>query len=214
LDSNHSWKIKEWFPDLDERALERLQIYHSELVRWTQKINLISPSTVQAADKVHFADSIIASRIVSKLEPDGLIWDLGSGNGLPGAVLSILNPTRPVLLVEADSRKCAFLTQLSIRLDLPELAVRNQRVEDQNEGSIDLAICRGFAPLPTALLLTHKVCAPGARFYHMKGPDWPNELAAVPPQICSTWNISPVETYSLPETTGPGTRVILKSVRT
>ncbi len=205
--------MRDWFPTLDERTQERLRIYQIELLRWTAKINLISVNSEAQADRVHFADCIKAMEIFSKSEPTSEVWDIGSGNGFPGMVLGVLQPARKIMLVESDVRKASFLKNLALRLELPEVGVRNERIEQQPNDMIQVGICRGFAPLDQSLSSTMKVFSKGARFYHMKGPDWTVELARVPAQVCSTWNTNLLETYVLPEPRENENRVLLKSVK-
>ena len=125
------WRIRSWFPELDERAHERFRIYHLELLRWTKAINLISPSSAPTADLVHFADSILGAKFVlSDLGEEAAsaeIWDIGSGNGFPGVVFAILRPSAGVICVESDERKASFLKQLGLRLELDIIGVRRER---------------------------------------------------------------------------------------
>ena len=94
LSGKEMWRVRQWFPSLDERAQERLRIFHIELIRWTKKINLISAASIIEADFIHFADSIMGAQFVLEdIKASGdisEIWDFGSGNGFPGAIFSIL----------------------------------------------------------------------------------------------------------------------------
>ena len=98
-----NWRIKEWFPSLSEKTHQQLKVYHSELLKFNKVVNLISSKTVPHADAIHFADSLLAAEQVIKkaiqFEP---LYDLGSGNGFPGLVYSILYPDQKVILVDID----------------------------------------------------------------------------------------------------------------
>jgi hypothetical protein len=101
------WRIREWFPNLDERIHERLRIYQVELLRWTAKINLISHATTATADRVHFADSILGVQLCQQRmgKTSETIWDLGSGNGFPGLIWAILHPEQNYMMIDSDERK-------------------------------------------------------------------------------------------------------------
>jgi 16S rRNA (guanine527-N7)-methyltransferase len=214
------WRIREWFKgrhEIDERAFERLRIYHIELVRWTQKINLISPGTVADADRIHFADGILGCLIISKdLGNQKRVVDLGSGNGIPGVVFSILRPELGVTCIDSDERKISFIKQLSLRLDLENLAARAVRVEKLEPDSIDCAMARGFASVEKSLLYINQAMKAGGTFYHFKGQEWPTEVGEISAAVCSTWNTRMLEDYQLPpvseaKVAKPETRVIIKS---
>ena len=193
-------KLRQWFPDLSPTAVEQFLIYHEELMRYNKAINLISPTTIMKADVTHFGDSILASQIIGKnLVGQDPVFDLGSGNGFPGVVFAILHPTRKVVLVERDQRKCQFLKSLVAALKASNIAVEGRSVEDLPPGSIKNAVARGFAPLNKALLFARKQVASGGRFFHLKSDGWATELAAVPSQIFTFWSPSLLGQYKLPD---------------
>jgi 16S rRNA (guanine527-N7)-methyltransferase len=221
LEENH-WRIREWFPTFDERIYERLRIYHLELLRWTKKINLISPSSAKDADLVHFADAILAVQFIfsefTLNEFPKEIWDLGSGNGFPGVVACILRPALGVVCVESDERKAAFLRQLGMRLELDSLGVRQERVEKLPGEAINIALCRGFAPLDRALGAHNKQFQGGGVLYSLKGPEWVQEAKGITGKVAAVWESSLLKEYKLsfgPEKLGEKVRerAIFKSVK-
>ena len=98
----------------------RLADYRDLLLRWNARINLISAETAAQADQRHIADCAQLQRL---LPQGGPVADIGSGGGLPGMVLAILQPDREFHLVESDKRKAAFLVEASARLTLPMVRV-------------------------------------------------------------------------------------------
>ena len=56
------WRIPQWFDDLSDESLNRLKMFHMELISFNGRINLISPRTERNSDIIHFADSITAAR--------------------------------------------------------------------------------------------------------------------------------------------------------
>jgi 16S rRNA (guanine527-N7)-methyltransferase len=84
---------------------------------------------------------------------DGLkLVDVGSGGGLPGLPLKIVRPELSMTLVEADSRKAAFLVHACAELGLSGVEVVNRRAEDAARDpamreSFDVALARALAPM-------------------------------------------------------------------
>ncbi|MEQ1723025.1 MAG: RsmG family class I SAM-dependent methyltransferase, partial [Pseudobdellovibrio sp.] len=109
-----NWRIKAWFPELDEKTHDLLKKYWLELQKFNKVVNLISQKTMLNADAVHFADSIKASQTVrKKANKNNYLYDLGSGNGFPGLVYAILYPDQKMILMDSDERKCEFLKHMA-----------------------------------------------------------------------------------------------------
>ena len=211
------WRIKEWFPDFDERTYERLRIFHLELTRWTNTINLISASSVLEADRIHFADGIAGAQLIlPHIKDEHEIWDIGSGNGIPGVFFSILRPELGVMCLDSDERKAAFIKTLALRLQLNNLAARCERFEKVQSDSISCAVARGFAPLLKTLTVAQQKVVVGGRFFSFKSVDYKSEMEIASPQVRSTWNTELVGTYNLPPADGTKQgemRSILRSTR-
>jgi 16S rRNA (guanine527-N7)-methyltransferase len=87
-------------------------------------MNLVGPATLPDIWGRHFADS---AQLLPHLRP-GAVLDLGSGAGFPGLVLAILGHG-PIHLVEATTKKCAFLQAVTDELGLTNVTIHNQRIE-------------------------------------------------------------------------------------
>ncbi len=195
---NALWRVPDWFKDVDAKLLSQYQIYHSELLKFNMRLNLISRGTERDADEVHFADCILASRILPRTTLGKEVYDLGSGNGLPGIVLALNYPETQFLLVEGDSRKCEFLKHIIHVLQIGNAKPMNVRLETLKNHSIEVAMSRGFASLSKSLLMVNRCFQKGGRFYHMKGGSWSSEIAEIPSQLISVWRPELVGEYSLP----------------
>jgi 16S rRNA (guanine527-N7)-methyltransferase len=194
-----NWRIKTWFTDLDDKTLEQLAKYFSELQKFNKVVNLVSAKTLYHADAIHFADSILSARIVSKkVNKSAYLYDLGSGNGFPGLVYAILYPDQKMCLMDSDERKCEFLKHIVDTLGLQNVVVQNKKIDTLPSNTIEQAICRGFAPLPKALLTLRKAVKKGAVVYHMKSEEWAIEVSQIPTQLCSLWQHEVESEYKLP----------------
>ena len=85
-----------------------------------------------------------------------LAIDLGSGGGLPGLILALVQAGRPWVLLDANRRRTDFLSAAARQLGIDDhTTVVCQRAEDAGRGllrsSAMLVVARGFAaPSPTA----------------------------------------------------------------
>ena len=193
------WRLEEWFPDLTKETIQQLKTYHDELIKFNRTVSLISAKTIAMADVIHFADSILACRIISKAHAKmDKIYDFGSGNGFPGLVYAILFPQTQVVLVDSDQRKCDFLKHVVSALKLSNATVLNQTIESLPEGSVRFAMARGFASISKAILVTRKIFPKGGIFFHLKSEEWGMEVSEIPTQLCSVWTPSLAGEYKLP----------------
>lgn len=193
-----NWRIAEWFKDLSDDTVQKLKIFHAELVSFNGRINLISPRTEQNADQIHFADGILGSKIIASSLKSNTIFDLGSGNGIPGLIFATLYPDIQVVPVEVDARKVEFLKHCAARMNLKNFRAVNARIEDLGEGLIHVGMSRGLASISKILLMTRKAAAPDCTFYHFKSESWASEVAEVPSQILAHWEFELLNEYSLP----------------
>lgn len=201
------WRLAEWFPSLNSADLERLRVFHFELIQFNGRINLISPMSERHADQVHFSDSILGFEKIFKIDKASKVYDIGSGNGFPGLVGSVLYPETEFVLVEKDGRKVEFLKHAASRMQVKNVTIEPSRIEDLPQNSIECAVSRGFAPLYKALLGTIKNFRTGGRYYHFKGESWVAEVAKMPPQLMGVWQTSNLGEYQLPDN-GPRLNII------
>lgn len=194
-----NWRLKLWFPELEETKHDLLKKYFLELQKFNKVVNLVSAKTLLHADAVHFADSLLASQVVrKKVNKNNTLFDLGSGNGFPGMVYGILYPDQKIVLMDSDERKCEFLKHVADSLGLLNVAVQCKKIDLLPTSSIEQAICRGFAPLPKALLMLRKIISKGGVIYHMKSEEWALEISQIPSQLCSMWEPKLESNYVLP----------------
>ena len=151
----------------------RLAAYRDLLLRWNTRINLISAETANEIDLRHIAD---CAQLQPLLPPEGPIADIGSGAGLPGLVLAILEPKREIHLVESDKRKAAFLVEASAQLKLPMVRVHACRAENAKLPPLSAITARALAPLEALLPYAADFLAPVGVAVFPKGKTAEKEL--------------------------------------
>lgn len=158
--------------------IARLEVYAELLNKWQKTINLVSTSTLPFIWTRHFADSLQVQAAL----PEARIWaDLGSGAGFPGLVTAIRlsdTPDAKVHLIESDSRKCAFLREVS-RETKSAAIVHLGRIEDvlpTLTDKIEAVSARALAPLPQLLAYSRDLIKNGATAAFLKGEKLDDEL--------------------------------------
>lgn len=163
--------------DVSRETYEKLQAFEELIRKWTPKINLIAPGTIDDIWDRHICDS---AQIYSLAPPDYRSWaDIGSGGGLPGIVIAILaqekQPGASVTLIESDQRKATFLQIAGRELDLP-IRVIAKRIEDVPPQEADVVSARALSGLSGLLsYITRHLKADGQAILH-KGKRFAQEI--------------------------------------
>ncbi len=130
--------------------VEMVQLYLSVLVLWNQEINLTSVVEPRKILERHFGESMFAARMVPIKA--GRLADVGSGAGFPGLPIKIACGDLQVILIEANTKKTAFLAEVKRRLRLEGVEILRSRLDElpAQPGSLDFVVARavgGFDPL-------------------------------------------------------------------
>ncbi len=192
------WRIDQWFSELNPEVRLAFKKFQDELLKFNKSVPLIGVKTIPFSDAIHFADSIIASKIVLKDAKGEEIFDFGSGNGFPGLVMALLAPQKKIVLVEMDQRKADFLRHTISLIGVKNTTVMVRPVETLLDLSVKCAISRGFATVSKSILLARRSFVVGGDYYHLKGEEWASEIADIPSQLCSFWQPGLVGEYKLP----------------
>lgn len=180
-----------------DTQLDQLARYMGLLSHWNGTYNLTALRSAPDMLGHHLADCLVVLRPLALGVAEHLaagqggghgraapvrVLDVGSGGGLPGAVLAIGRPDLQVSCVDTVGKKAAFIRQVAAELRLPNLRGEHARVE-QLPGRYDLITSRAFASLVDFVGLTRQQLAPGGVWMAMKGKLPDDELAALPPDV-------------------------------
>ena len=123
--------------------------------------------------------------------------DVGSGGGLPGVVLAIVQPDWRIDCVDTVAKKATFIRQVAAELRLPNLRSLHARVETlPAPPRYDLITSRAFASLADFVALTEPLLDPDGAWAAMKGQPTPDELAAVPAHV-DMFHVEPLQVPGL-----------------
>jgi 16S rRNA (guanine527-N7)-methyltransferase len=108
------------------KTTDYLKQYIEILLEYNQKVNLVSRKiTTDDLDQL-LKETLLLDRYINY---DHVI-DAGSGNGILGVPLAIVNPYRRLILVETKKKKVRFLQQLKKRLKLKNLDILGVSIEE------------------------------------------------------------------------------------
>lgn len=163
---------------LEEREVDTLSAYLELLSRWNRKINL-SGSREPEALAGHVLDCLA---VVPHIPGNaGRLLDVGSGAGLPAAMLAIVRPALQVTALEPVHKKHAFLATVRRELGLTNLHPLAQRVEAHRAAAgfvpYDVAVSRATFALPDWLQTGASLVREGGVVLAMEGSEQ-NELPA------------------------------------
>jgi len=112
---------------------------------------------------------ILNSAVVAELVPDGAkVADVGSGAGLPGIPMAIVQPNAHFTLIEPMERRSDWLLMVVEQLELKNVAVLRARAEEV-AGVYDLVTARAVSALPKLLRLTVPLTRHGGAIIALKG---------------------------------------------
>ena len=141
---------------LAESQLEQFVSYLNLIQRWQKSaVRLVGSDEPEKLVGVHVADAFSIYRCVNTWKGKKLI-DIGSGAGLPGICLKIVEPGLELTLLEASAKKAAFLGKVRTELGLEDVQIVRGRAEKvaHEPGmreQFDLATLRAVANLPKSI---------------------------------------------------------------
>ena len=183
--------------NVSRETRERLETLLALVGKWTHRINLVAPSTIEDGWRRHILDSLQVHRAALAARH----WaDLGTGGGFPGLVVAVLEAERStpakVTLVESDRRKCTFL-RTALRETGAQATVIDARIEDVPPLGADVLSARALAPLDALLGFAHRHLAPEGTALFPKGARWREEIA--PAERDWTFSVEPIPSITDPD---------------
>ncbi len=148
----------------------KLMDYLFLIEKWNRAYNLTAIREPGEMLNLHLLDSLSIYSLVSQRSPGNRLLDVGTGAGLPGVVLAVLNPGFQIALLDTNGKKCRFLNQVRIELGLENIEVIHERVEKyQPQIHFDVILSRAFATLKDMTDNAVHLLTDGGRFLAMKG---------------------------------------------
>lgn len=117
---------------LDETAFAKVVQWARLLKQWNRTFNLLGNSDSAHLIDEHLLDSLAIVPVLERYlpRPEEALVDVGTGAGFPGILLAIVQPQRPIYLVEPVGKKVAFLRQSVLTLGLKNATVLAGKIEE------------------------------------------------------------------------------------
>lgn len=150
------------------------------LVKWNKAYNLTSVRDPMEMLVKHILDSLVVSPY---LQGQRFI-DVGTGPGLPGLPLAIVNPDKHFVLLDSLGKRISFIRNSIRELGLNNVETVLSRVEVyQPDHQFDGVLSRAFASLKDMVDWCHHLPAPNGKFYALKGQYHQQEVEQLDPMM-------------------------------
>lgn len=156
------------YPDVPCGTIDN---YLDLLLTWNKKINLISARSREELIERHVLDSL---QLMSYINRDDVVFDIGSGAGFPGLMLSYAG-IRNVNLVESNHKKASFLT-VAAALSSNKILIHNSNSSDLKESNCNVITARGLASLEEIFSATINLVNRKTKYILLKGKNHAVEI--------------------------------------
>ena len=151
--------------------------YIEMLNKWNKAYNLTSIRDPQEMLVKHIMDSLAVSEY---LKGDRFI-DVGTGPGLPGIPLAIINPEKSFTLLDSLGKRIRFIRQVIHELKIPNVTPILSRVEDfKPDLQFDAVLSRAFASMSDMVKWCKHLPSEQGVFLALKGQVDQREIDELP----------------------------------
>ncbi|MBI4208113.1 MAG: 16S rRNA (guanine(527)-N(7))-methyltransferase RsmG [Deltaproteobacteria bacterium] len=163
---------------LNPQQIDPFWTYMAEMQRWNEKMALTSITDEKEFIVKHLLDSIA---LIRWFPSHTSVADVGSGAGLPGIALKIMEPSLRLYLIESQKKKSNFLRHIVRQLELDNTVVLNNRLEDleiqsQFHKTLDRVTARALGPLNQWIPLALPLLREKGRIVWILGRSWQQEV--------------------------------------
>lgn len=180
--------IKQAGLEIPAEQQQQLVGYVQMLHKWNKAYNLTSVRDPNEMMIKHIMDSLVVSE---HLTGSNYI-DVGTGPGLPGIPLAIINPEKSFTLLDSLGKRIRFIRQVLHELNIQNVTPVQSRVEEfVPEVGFDGVLSRAFASITDMVNWCHHLPAQDGVFMALKGQIDQVELDQLP-KNCSVIEIKPL----------------------
>lgn len=146
------------------QIISKLLIYKELLIKWNNSFNLTSVTNKEIVTH-HFLDCLAVIPFINSSR----LLDVGTGAGLPGIVIAIVNPDIKVSLVDKVGKKINFIKRIIAELEIKNIEPYHDRVELlTSEEKYDGIISRAFSNMEVFIKSTKHLIKSQGVWYGMK----------------------------------------------
>ncbi len=149
------------------QIISKLLIYKELLIKWNNSFNLTSVTNKEIVTH-HFLDCLAVIPFIKS----STLLDVGTGAGLPGIVIAIVNPDIKVSLVDKVGKKINFIKRIIAELEIKNIEPYHDRVELlTSEEKYDGIISRAFSNMEVFIKSTKHLIKRQGVWYGMKSKE-------------------------------------------
>ena len=146
------------------QIISKLLIYKELLIKWNNSFNLTSVKNTEIVTH-HFLDCLAVIPFIKS----STLLDVGTGAGLPGIVIAIVNPDIKVSLIDKVGKKITFIKRIIAELEIKNIETYHGRVELlTSEEKYDGIISRAFSNMEFFIKSTKHLIKSQGVWYGMK----------------------------------------------
>ena len=146
------------------QIISKLLIYKELLIKWNNSFNLTSVTNKEIVTH-HFLDCLAVIPFIKS----STLLDVGTGAGLPGIVIAIVNPDIKVSLIDKVGKKITFIKRIIAELEIKNIETYHERVELlTSEEKYDGIISRAFSNMEVFIKSTKHLIKSQGVWYGMK----------------------------------------------
>ena len=188
---------------INDHQIQLLIDFVNLLNKWNKAYNLTSVRDPQEMLVKHILDSLVVSPY---LQGNRFI-DVGTGPGLPGLPLAIINPDKQVVLLDSLGKRISFIRNAIRELGISNVTPVLSRVEEyQQEEKFDGVLSRAFASLKDMTDWCHHLPKENGYFYALKGVYQEDEVQA----LDEKYRVQQVIELHVPELVGERHLIVLR----
>ena len=191
--------------NFSQDALYKLDVFCSEVIKYNQKFNLISKSTVNNIWERHILESAQLVKFINF--DDGLsLSDLGTGAGFPGIVIAIFNKNIKfhVKLYDKSRVKTKFLVSLCKKLNIKANIFENNYQNHQIDSYY--VVSRAFKKLEEHIRISREIIKVNHKLIILKGRSAEEEIKKLNKDINYSYRLEK-------SITSPDSKIVIVEVK-
>ncbi len=183
---------------LSQKQNNQVKVFKKLLLEHNPSINLFSRKNPDSQLKFLLDQGFQTGKFLSpvlKALQTHPVFDIGSGNGFPGLLFSVLYSNNYFYLCERNRKKAEFLKWVLNKADIANAEVLCQNAEDIKK-IFKIILSQAAMPLKEMLSLLGKLLSQDGQAFLWKSPSWKIEWpkdSVFTPEVFKSYNLGTVE---------------------
>ncbi len=152
----------------NDKQKNLIEIFVNEIYTFNKAHNIVGRQT---KEEIYSLDILDCKSIIQYIPPEKNVLDIGSGAGLPGLLIAILQPRSHVTMSEKIEKKAYFIKKTIHTLKLANVKIINEAItrETKNKKRFDIVTARALAPAKKIIDISEQLLAKNGKYILMKG---------------------------------------------